>query len=49
MESACNYTSAVMNSFIVRGMCKFTGAPRVANRATERAKITRTSTEVTKV
>ena len=49
MESAYNYISAVMNSFIVRGVYKFPGALRVVNRVTGRAKITRTSTEVTLV
>lgn len=49
MESACNYISAVMNSFIVHGVYKFSDAPRVVNRVTGRAKITLTSTEVTRV
>ena len=48
-ENVFSYTSAATSSFIVRGVCRISGAPRVANPVVGRAKTTRTFTEVTRV
>lgn len=48
-ENVSNYTSAATSSFIVRGVYKISGAPRVADPVVGRAKTIRTFTEVTRV
>ena len=48
-ENVYSYTSAATSSFIVRGVCKLSGAPRVVDPVIGKAKTTRTFMEVTQV